>query len=220
MPFPCCTAPRYSLPDSGLRGAVRALSGLLSVAHDAETTTQVDDETQLIARAGGGDTAAYRQLSDRHLAKVVAYAHRLLRDGAEAEDVAQETFLRLWKHAGRWQPRAKLHTWLFRVAHNLAIDRLRKRRETGPDALERQSSGDRPSGLLARKRVAAEVEDALAALPERQRAAIALIHYQGLSHAEAAEVLECGVEAVESLLSRGRRTLRSTLSHLREHDES
>lgn len=215
-PLPYRPAPRYSLSLGGLRGAVR----MWSVAHrdHSQETMDGDDEIGLIAQAGLGDGQAYRVLCDRHLAKIVAYAHRLLRDATEAEDVAQETFLRLWQRAPEWQPRAKLHTWLFRVAHNLCIDRLRKRREAGPEALERQSSGDRPSGLLERKQLATEVEQALSRLPERQRAAITLIHYQGLTQADAADVLECGIEAVESLLARGRRTLRQELSYLRERD--
>lgn len=203
---------RYSLHWGGFRDVVwmgttrERLSG---------TVSQADDETGLMGRVAEGDAVAYRELSDRHLAKIVAYANRLLHDPSEAEDVAQETFLRLWQRAQHWRPEAKLHTWLFRVAHNQCIDRLRRRREAGPEALDRQSSGDRPSELLARKRLANEVDAALAALPERQRAAIALTHYQGLNNTEAAAVLDCGVEAVESLLSRGRRTLRKELLPLK-----
>lgn len=218
-PLPYGAASRYSPLNGGYCGALRLWSVARTEAGHGDAVSSDGDETALIAEAGRGDAQAYRALSDRHLGKIVGYANRLLADSAEAEDVAQETFLRLWKQAAKWQPKAKLHTWLFRVAHNLCIDRLRARRPAEPDALERQSSGDRPSGLLARKQLASEVEQALAELPERQRAAIALTHYQGLSQADAADVLQCGVEAVESLLSRGRRTLRQRLSHLRDDDD-
>lgn len=175
-----------------------------------------DEEVAWLAQVGAGDARAYRALSDRYLAGILNYATRILSDRSEAEDVAQETFLRLWTHAERWEPRARPSTWLYRVAHNLCIDRLRKHRPTSSDDLDRRSTGDRPSGLLERKELAAEVQGALDALPERQRAAIVLSHYQGLSNPEIAAVLEVGVEAVESLLSRGRRTLRQRLSPLRQ----
>jgi RNA polymerase sigma-70 factor, ECF subfamily len=170
------------------------------------------DEIELMRLAGAGDARAFRSLSDHFLPKIVAYAQRLLGRAAEAEDVAQETFLRLWQHAARWSPDARLATWLFRVAHNLAVDRLRARREVGDAALEHAVAEDRPSGLLERKRVASAVERALLALPERQRAAIALCHYEGLGNPEIAAVLDVSVEAVESLLSRGRRALRESLT--------
>jgi RNA polymerase sigma-70 factor (ECF subfamily) len=167
----------------------------------------------------GGDASAYRALSERYLGRILRYSTRLLADPAEADDVAQETFLRLWKHADRWQPKAKPSTWLYRVAHNLCVDRLRVRRAGDADALERHSVGDRPSSLLARKQLAAEVQAALEALPERQRAAIVLSHYEGLSNPEAADVLGVGVEAVESLLSRGRRALKQRLQPLHARSE-
>jgi RNA polymerase sigma factor (sigma-70 family) len=176
------------------------------------------DEIELVRLAGQGDARAFRSLSDHFLPKIVAYAQRLLGRPAEAEDVAQETFLRLWQHAARWSPDARLATWLFRVAHNLAIDRLRVRREAGSAALEHAAAEDRPSGLLQRKQLAGAVEQAMLVLPERQRAAIALCHYEGLGNPEIAAVLEVSVEAVESLLSRGRRALRETLTSVRaEH---
>jgi RNA polymerase sigma-70 factor, ECF subfamily len=181
------------------------------------------DEIELMRLAGRGDARAFRSLSDHFLPKIVAYAQRLLGRAAEAEDVAQETFLRLWQHAARWSPDARLATWLFRVAHNLAVDRLRGRRERelGGDALESAMAEDRPSGLLQRKQVASAVEGALLALPERQRAAIALCHYEGLGNPEIAAVLDVSVEAVESLLSRGRRALREQLTgvHAQHHAE-
>jgi len=172
------------------------------------------DDQALLAAMARGDGGAYRKLADRHLAPILRYGTRLLGDAHEAEDVAQETFLRLWQHGASYEPRGgKPSTWLYRIAHNLCIDRLRRRKEhADAGALELAASGDRPSGELAKKELAEQVEAALAQLPERQRAALVLVHHEGLSQNEAAQVLDCGPEAVESLLARGRRSLRKLLA--------
>jgi RNA polymerase sigma-70 factor (ECF subfamily) len=171
-------------------------------------------EVEWMRRTARGDALAFRSLADAHLGKIMNYAYRLLHDRVEAEDVAQETFLRLWKDAGRYEPKARVTTWLHRIAHNLCIDRLRGRREQPSDAVDEERSSVEPGGLLDRKEAALEVGRALAALPERQRAAITLVHYQGLSNIEAAAVLDLNVEALESLLARGRRSLRDKLAEL------
>jgi len=164
-------------------------------------------------RVGAGDAAACSVLVERHLPPIVAFAARMLADRAEAEDVAQETFLRLWRHAGAWRPRARLSTWLHRVAYNLCIDRLRRARPAPLDeAHDPPDPAPDAAAGLARQQTAAIIAAALAALPERQRAAIALVHYQELGGSEAAEVLGVGVRALESLLARGRRTLRAELA--------
>lgn len=173
-----------------------------------------DPDLPLLRRVAAGDQPACAALVDRHLARLVALAWRMLGSRAEAEDVAQEVFLRLWRQAGAWQPGgARFSTWLYRVAVNLCLDRLRRRREVELDAAGDPPSGDpHPGETLQRAAVAARVAAALAQLPERQRTAIVLCHYQELGNAEAAEVMGIGVEAVESLLSRGRRKLRALLS--------
>ena len=200
------------------------LSATLSLAHREESRDQrrekpaVDattNEVQLIELVAGGDVRAYRQLVDRHLRGIHAFAYRMLGSRAEAEEICQETFLRLWEHAGRYVPSAKPSTWIYRIAHNLSIDRLRRRREPSsgvrPDELP---GSERPSGLFLERQVADAVQKALSELPERQRAAMGLVHYQGLSNAEAAEVLGVGVRALESLLARARRQLRESLAAL------
>ena len=178
----------------------------------------VEDEIELVRRTAKGDAVAFRTLADAHLGKIMNFAYRLLHDRTEAEDIAQETFLRLWKDASRYEPRARVTTWLHRIAHNLCVDRLRGRREEPTDTLDEERSSVEPGGLLDRKRVAIDVGQALASLPERQRAAITLVHYQGLSNIEAAAVLEVGVDALESLLARARRSLRDKLAK-REPEE-
>lgn len=177
--------------------------------------SDIQEEIELMRRTANGDPAAFRALADTHLTKIMNFAYRLLHDRNDAEDVAQETFLRLWKDAARFEPRARVTTWLHRIAHNLCIDRMRGRREQPSDTLdeqERTSLG--PGELLDRQQMTREVEKALADLPERQRAAITLVHYQGLGNIEAAEVLDIGVEALESLLARGRRSLKEKLAEL------
>jgi RNA polymerase sigma-70 factor (ECF subfamily) len=176
--------------------------------------SDIQDEIELMRRTANGDPAAFRALADAHLTKIMNFSYRLLHDKSDAEDVAQETFLRLWKDAARYEPRARVTTWLHRIAHNLCIDRLRGRREQPSETLDEERTSLEPGGLLDRKQVAGAVEKALAELPERQRAAITLVHYQGLGNIEAAEVLDIGVEALESLLARGRRSLREKLAKL------
>lgn len=176
-----------------------------------------DDE--LVARVAQGDEAACRRLIERHLARMVFLARRMLGNQADAEEVAQEVFLRVWTHASRWEPgRARFGTWLHRVATNLCLDRLRRRHGTEDlDAIpEPRSDEPDPEEQVARNDLARRVEAALQALPARQRAAVTLTHYQGFSNIEVADILEVSVEAVESLLSRARRQLRAALATERD----
>lgn len=180
------------------------------------TAPVFDPDAELVVRVGQGDPAAIQALMARKLSRMLALARRMLGDAAEAEDVAQEVFLRAWKQARVWQPGAgKFDTWMHRVALNLCYDRLRRRRED-PTAEPPDQADPAPSaeaGLVAIA-VADRVRAAIDRLPERQRTALILCHYQELSNIEAAELLGVSVEAVESLLSRGRRTLRLALSDL------
>ncbi|GAB4529699.1 MAG: RNA polymerase sigma factor [Parvularculaceae bacterium] len=156
---------------------------------------------------------------DRHLTRILRLAHRMLGDAAEAEDVAQDVFFRVWRHAAKWKPgQAKFETWMHRVAINLCLDRLRRRRETVTDSPpDVADPGARPDGALLEAQTSRAIEEALARLPARQRAAIVLCHYQELSNIEAAEAMSISVEAVESLLSRGRRKLRDELASIRPY---
>src|SRR5262245_45912247 len=141
-------------------------------------------DLELFERVQNGDPRAYRELVERHVRGIHAFVYRMLGSRAEAEEVCQESFLRLWQRADTFVAHAKPSTWLYRVAHNLAIDRLRRRREAShPLGIEEVPTSERPSLHLHDKQVALAVERALAELPERQRAAISLVHYQGLSNA-------------------------------------
>lgn len=175
-----------------------------------------DPDEELLRRVGQGDPAAIQAMVARKLPRMLALAQRMLGDPVEAEDVAQEAMIRAWRQAPRWTPgKARFDTWLHRVALNLCYDRLRRRREIVTDAPpERPDEGPAPDrGLLAAD-VGRRVEAALQRLPERQREAIVLCHYQELGNIEAASLMEISVEALESLLSRGRRALRQALADL------
>ena len=176
-----------------------------------------DPDEDLVRRVGLGDPAAIQAMVARKLPRMLALAQRMLGDPVEAEDVAQEAMLRAWRQAPRWSPgKAKFDTWLHRVGLNLCYDRLRRRREIATDAPpERADEGPAPDrGLLAAE-TGQRVSAALATLAERQREAIVLCHYQELSNIEAASLMGVSVEALESLLSRGRRALRQALADLR-----
>lgn len=177
-----------------------------------------DPDTELVVRVGKGDRAAAEALMARHLPAMLSLARRMLSGRAEAEDCVQEAFLKLWTHAGRWRPgQAKFETWLYRVTLNQCYDRLRKKpSEPLEAAADVPDGGDAPDRGLEVAALQAEVNAALADLPERQRAALLLCHYQERGNIEAAEILGISVEALESLLARGRRSLRGKLSHLRD----
>jgi RNA polymerase sigma factor (sigma-70 family) len=181
----------------------------------------VDPDEELVRRVGQGDPAAIQAMVARKLPRMLALAQRMLGDPVEAEDVAQEAMLRAWKQAPRWRPgKAKFDTWLHRVGLNLCYDRLRRRREvpteTPPDRPDDGPAPDR--GLLAAE-LGVRVDAALRRLPERQREAIVLCHYQELSNIEAADLMKISVEALESLLSRGRRALRQSLADMAPNAE-
>lgn len=178
-----------------------------------DTLADVTDEALLILYANG-DHAAARSLTLRLTPRMLAYAARMLGDRAEAEDVAQETMLRLWRIAPDWrQGEAQVSTWAYRVAANLCTDRLRRRRGVGLDDAP-EPLDDAPSalaGMIEGDRLRA-LDVALAQLPERQRQAVVLRHIEGMANPEIAVIMEIGVEAVESLTARGKRALAAALS--------
>jgi RNA polymerase sigma-70 factor, ECF subfamily len=174
---------------------------------------ETGEETNLLARVAAGESEAFRGLVDRHLPTVLAIARRMLRDDAEAEDVAQETMLRLWRNAAGLElgPHG-VRPWLRRVASNLCIDRVRARRNTSVvEEVPEESAPPTQVRHLAERELGVRVDAALQALPERQRLAITLFHYEGMSQVEVGEVLGISDEAVESLLARARRALKVAL---------
>jgi RNA polymerase sigma factor (sigma-70 family) len=173
-----------------------------------------DPDAELLARIGQQDPAAVRSLVARKLPRLLALATRMLGDRAEAEDVAQEVFVRIWKHASRWKEgEAKFDTWVHRVALNLCYDRLRGRREDSHAGLPDEADpAAPPDAALEARGENQRVRAALAALPARQREALILNYYQEMSNIDAAALMGITVDALESLLARARRNLRAQLA--------
>lgn len=181
-----------------------------------DMTAEIGDEALLVLYANG-DRDAARALTARLLPRVLGYAARLLGDRTEAEDVAQEAMIRLWRIAPDWRSgEAKVTSWLYRVVTNLCTDRQRSRRRRAADALDdvAEPADGAPgvvAGMIEADRMAA-LQAALATLPDRQRQAVVLRHIEGLTNPEIAQVMEIGVEAVESLTARGKRALQAALA--------
>lgn len=180
---------------------------------EAARTAVGADERALVAGIAAGRTDNFRALVDRHLLGVTALARRMLRDDAEAEDVAQEAFLRLWRSGSSLEIGVSgVKPWLRRVVSNLCIDRIRTgARQVVTDEVPEQAEDATQLYRLESKDLGERVDRALKSLPERQRLALTLFHYEGMSQAEVAAEMEITDEAVESLLARARRTLKAEL---------
>ena len=180
-----------------------------------DVAQQVGDQADeaLMARVGHGDKAAYRELVDRHLARANRLAYRITNNRSDAEELVQEAFLRVWTTAPRWKVEGALfRTWFSRVLVNLCIDRKRR-----PGFAPLEAAGDPPDETIGAEARMMQDEEAkavgaaVAELPERQRAALALCYWDEMSNLEAAEVMSLSVGAVESLLVRARRNLKASL---------
>lgn len=181
-----------------------------------DSLDEISDDALLVLYANG-DAAAARVLTLRLTPRVFGQAYRLLGNTAEAEDVTQEALMRLWKLAPDWrQGEAKVTTWLYRVTANLCTDRFRKKTAGALDeAPEITDDGPSASDHLQDQARIAALHAAMESLPDRQRQAMALRHLEELGNPEIAEIMDTSVEAVESLLSRGKRALASALRPLK-----
>lgn len=163
------------------------------------------------------DAASFRTLVERHGDRPYRVAWRMLGDQTDAEDVAQESLLRLWDQADRWRPgQAGVAAWLARVATNLCLDRLRRRRFSSDEEVpERADEAPLADEQIAEEQIQKAAAAAIQSLPERQRAAIVLTYYEEFSNLMAAEALDMNIKAFESLLHRARSALRDALAHLK-----
>ncbi len=178
-----------------------------------DTFDDVSDDALLVLSANG-DASAARVLTFRLTPKVFGHAYRMLGDRAEAEDVTQDALVRLWKLAPDWrQGEAKVTTWLYRVVANLCTDRLRKQRGVALDAIpEPEDDAASAAEMMQHKARVDALQEALNTLPDRQKQAVILRHIEGMANPEIAEIMQIGIEAVESLTARGKRALAKVLA--------
>jgi RNA polymerase sigma-70 factor (ECF subfamily) len=171
---------------------------------------------ELIKATAAGDTAAFRQLVDRHLTRAHAIAYRVLLNREDAEEAVQAAFTKAWTHAGRFDPaKSAFSTWLFTIVTRTCVDQLRRAKPASQpiEDWSEQLADDKPDAetLVEAGQAAAGVRDAVAALPPNQRAAVVLCYFEGFSNAEAAQSLGLHLKACEALLFRARQRLKDKL---------
>jgi len=186
------------------------------VAPKEDDTAELDEDDALMRRIAGGDERAYAMLVQKHLGRTVRTAMRILGNQADAEDAAQDAFIRVWKHAENWEPEAnrgaKFTTWFYRVVTNLCIDYTRKKRGIALENIaEQETEEESGQERLEREDTFQILQTHMNALPERQRTALTLCFYEEMSNKEAADIMDISIKALESLLVRARRSLRETM---------
>jgi RNA polymerase sigma-70 factor (ECF subfamily) len=200
------------------------------VAITGETSTQLalrDPDVRLMQGVRADEAGAFEQLMERYQHRLVAILHHLVGSAEEAEDLAQEVFLRVYRARKKYRARSKFSTWLFTIANNLAMNSIRTRQrkpslqlnvaDSGPlgprpaEQLMLEKSGQQPVRRIQQQELATVVQQALAQLNERQRMAVVLNKFEDMNYAEIAEVMRLSVKAVKSLLSRARCNLRESL---------
>lgn len=192
-------------------GASVVSSGALGRSKEMSLTTESDDA--LLERIAADDQAAFRLLVERHIDRAYGLALRIMNNQADAEDIVQETLLKIWTHRGRWEEgRAKFSTWLYRVITNRCIDVKRRPRNEDIEQVP-EVADDKPLAIaeIQRHEVNSMLEAAMERLPEQQRIALIFSYTENLNNSEIAEVMQTSVAAVESLLKRGRQRLRELL---------
>ena len=175
-----------------------------------------DDDTALMSRIALRDRRAFQSFTRRHYSRCLAVARRVLGNTSDAEELVQDALLRVWEHAGEWRGvTSRVSTWLYRIVLNLAIDRTRKRSpifvrvEDGPVMVDPTPSAHL---VLEGRELESYIAKEIPELPARQREALSLCYFEGLSCAEAAAEMKISVSAMEALLVRARRTLRDRLT--------
>jgi RNA polymerase sigma-70 factor, ECF subfamily len=177
----------------------------------------------LISRAAAGDGDAFEVIVRRHQSSILNLIYRYLGDRTKAADLAQEVFLRIWRAAARYEPKAKFTTWIYRITANLCLNEIKSAKkgtwvrfqeEQGNQNMDQGTRSDvfrSPEDLLLGKERTHQISQALQTLPENQRMALILSRYEHISYVEIAEAMGCSVSAVESLLVRAKRNLQEKL---------
>jgi RNA polymerase sigma-70 factor, ECF subfamily len=170
-----------------------------------------------------GSTAALEALIECHQSRIIGTVAKMLGDESDAEDISQQVFIRVWKHAGRYQPTAKFTTWLYKITRNLVFNELRRRKRHPAHSLDRAFDDDdrprqapdtttkSPDRTLLDEEMHAAIQRAIDELPETQRLAVILRRYDDISYEEIGEILDLSVPAVKSVLFRARTELREKL---------
>jgi RNA polymerase sigma-70 factor (ECF subfamily) len=188
-------------------------------------TAALDGDAELMLRVKDGDSLSFALLLEKHRSPVIRFLYRMVQDPAISEELAQEVFLRVYRSRASYEPTAKFTTWLFRIATHLALNWRRDRRnERCQESLDlepaeqpvRQIADRRPlvEETLVRQAGLDEIRRAVAALPDKQRAAVLMHKYEGMEYSQVAKVLGCSDSAVKSLLFRAYETLRVRLAHM------
>ena len=176
-------------------------------------------DSEIIRQIQSGDTDAFDELMRRYKRLVVNFVYRVLGSAADADDVAQEVFVRVYRNLDIYRPETKFSTWLFALARNAAIDHLRWRKRHPTESIAVSPQLAAVSGTadeVSAREIGGQIATAVAKLPEDQRTALVLAEYHGLSYAEIAAVMRCSEKSVESRLYRAKQTLRGLLRHLME----
>jgi RNA polymerase sigma-70 factor (ECF subfamily) len=207
--------PRPQQLSLGLRVEEGTMS-LASKVHLMSSPVEVEPEIGWMSRIRDGDMDAFRLLVEAHQARVIGIISKMLGSDSEAEDLAQQVFIRVWKSASRYKPTAKFTTWLFRIARNLVFNEIRRRRHAGgrmEDAPEQAERSERePDQVLLESELQEAIQQAIDQLPETQRLAIVLRRFEEMPYEEIAEVMDTTVPAVKSILFRARTELREKLA--------
>src|SRR6267154_1267761 len=180
------------------------------------------EDVRLMRLVSRGDTSAFEELIQRHQALVAGTVARMLSSNSDVEDIAQQVFIRVWKSARRYVPRAKFTTWLLKITRNLVFNELRRTKRHAHVPLQSEPGAEdppvkdetnlAPDASLLESELQRTIEEAILQLPETQRLALVLRRYEQLSYEQIAEVLDLSVPAVKSVLFRARTELRSRLS--------
>ena len=195
------------------------------VSRDMEAVGALERDAELMLRVRAGDVTSFTLLLEKHRGPVINFLYRMIQNQPVAEELAQEVFLRVYRSRETYEPTAKFTTWLFRIATHLALNQIRDRKhERNQENLDQETAegmtrqvADRGLNVeqdMVRQARLNEVRDAIAALPDKQRAAVMMHKYQELEYSQIAKALACSESAVKSLLFRAYETLRGRLAHL------